>query len=311
MSSQAVAAPSRLARRLQAGRTVVTAEINPPRHADPTAMRAQARLLAGVVDAANVTDCTRAMVRLSATAAALLVREEGVEPIMEMTCRDRNRIALQSELLGLSALGLHNVLLLTGDDPSGGDHPDAKPVFDLNGTDLLAAANRLRRDGTLLSGRQVAHAPALFLGAAGDPGRDLKQPDRMTLAAKADAGADFVQTQPAFDVARFAQWVALAREQGLTERLAILAGVFVLDSARRAEFLKSSVPGIVLPDGIVERLAAAADPRAEGIRLAAEQAEALVAIPGVRGVHLMGIDAAEAVRAIVEGSSLAGHVAAG
>ena len=304
-------APSRLARRLRAGQVVVTAEINPPRHAGGDPVRAQARVLRGVVDAANVTDCTRAIVRMSATAAALLVREEGVEPIMEMTCRDRNRIALQSELLGLSALGLHNVLLLTGDDPSGGDHPDAKPVFDLNGTDLLAAADRLRREGTLLAGRQVAHPPVLFLGAAGDPARDLAQPDRMTLAAKAAAGADFVQTQPAFDVDRFAQWVALARDQGLHERLAILAGVFLLDSARRAEFLKTSVPGIVMPDAIPARLAAAADAPAEGVRLAIEQVEQLLAIEGVRGIHLMGIEATEGFAAVVQGSSLARHVAAG
>jgi 5,10-methylenetetrahydrofolate reductase len=303
--------PSRLARRLRAGRTVVTAEINPPRHAGAEPVRRQARTLRGVVDAANVTDCTRGTVRMSATAAALLVREEGVEPIMEMTCRDRNRIALQSELLGLSALGLYNVLLLSGDDPSGGDQPEAKAVFDMNGTELLALANRMRREGRLLGGdRQMHTPPLLYLGAAGDPARDLKQPDRMTLAAKAEAGGDFIQTQPAFDVDRFGQWVALAREQGLTERLNILAGVFVLDSAKRAEFLKESVPGIVMPDATIQRLTDAADPRAEGIRLAVEQAEALIAIDGVRGVHLMGIEATEAFRAVVEGSSLARHVAA-
>jgi 5,10-methylenetetrahydrofolate reductase len=304
-------APSRLARRLRARQVVVTAEINPPRHAGADAVRRQARTLCGMVDAANVTDCTRGIVRMSATAAALLVREEGVEPIMEMTCRDRNRIALQSELLGLSALGLYNVLLLSGDDPKGGDQPDAKPVFDMNGTELLAVANAMRRDRHLLgSDRQIAQPPLLYLGAAGDPERDLKQPDNMTLAAKAASGGDFIQTQPAFDVDRFGQWVALARDKGLTDRLNILAGVFVLDSARRAEFLKESVPGIVMPDATIQRLAAAADPQAEGIRLAIEQVEALLALDGVRGIHLMGIEATDAFRAVVEGSSLARHVAA-
>jgi methylenetetrahydrofolate reductase (NADPH) len=248
---------------------------------------------------------------MSATAAALLVREEGVEPIMEMTCRDRNRIALQSELLGLSALGLYNVLLLSGDDPKGGDQPEAKAVFDMNGTELLGVANRLRREGRLMdSDRVMNQPPALYLGAAGDPARDLKQPDNMTLAAKAAMGGDFIQTQPAFDVDRFGEWVALARAQGLTERLNILAGVFVLDSAKRAEFLKESVPGIVMPDRTIQRLADAADPKAEGIRLAIEQVEGLLALDGVRGVHLMGIEATEAFRAVVEGSSLAGRVAA-
>ncbi len=303
----ASAPPSRLARRLRAGRFVVTAEINPPRHAGAAAVRDQARLLRGLVDAVNLTDCTRGIVRMSSTAAALLVADEGIEPIVQMTCRDRNQIALQSELLGLSAIGLSNVLLLTGDDPTQGDHPDAKPVFALNGTALLAAAHRLRQ-GTLLSGRGIAHAPALFLGAAGDPERDLAQPDRMTLAEKAAAGVDFVQTQPVFDRDRFLEWLALVRDAGLG-RVAILAGVFFLDSARRAEFLRS-VPGVVLPDRTYERLAAADDQRAEGVRLACELVDWLVTVDGVRGVHLMGIDATAAMAEIVRRSTLARHVAA-
>ncbi len=299
---------SRLARRLQAGRTVVTAEINPPRSASAEAVRRQARDLSGVVDAANVTDCTRGTVRLSSTAGAILVRDEGVEPIVEMTCRDRNQIALQSELLGLSALGLHNVLLLTGDDPSQGDHPDAKAVFALNGTSLLAAANAMRQ-GMLLSGRKMANPPRLFLGAAGDPERDIANAADMPLAAKAQAGADFIQTQPVFDRERFARWMELVRGAGLHERLAILAGVFLLDSVRRAEFL-AAVPGVVMPADVPARLAAADDPQAEGIRLARELAEWLVTVEGVRGVHLMGLDATAGIRAVVEGSRLADAVAA-
>src|SRR5262245_33640025 len=191
---------------------------------------------------------------MSPTAAALLVREEGIEPIVQMTCRDRNRIALQSELLGLSALGLHNLLLLSGDDPTQGDHPDAKPVFDLNGTSLLAAAHHMRREGQLISGREISHPPYLVLGAAGDPEGDLAKPDRMTAVQKADAGADFMQTQPAFDAERFARWMEQVRAAGLHERMAILAGVFILDSARRANFLKAEVPGIVMPDETIARL---------------------------------------------------------
>jgi methylenetetrahydrofolate reductase (NADPH) len=299
---------SRLARRLRAGHTVVTAEINPPRSANAEAVRKQARDLRGVVDAANVTDCTRGTVRLSSTAGAILVRDEGIEPIVEMTCRDRNQIALQSELLGLSALGLHNVLLLTGDDPSQGDHPDAKAVFALNGTSLLAAANAMRQ-GMLLSGRQIPTPPSLFLGAAGDPERDVANAANMPLTAKVEAGADFIQTQPAFDRERFARWMELVRAAGLHERVAILAGVFLLDSVRRAEFL-SSVPGVVMPADIPARLAAADDPPAEGIRLARELAEWLVTVEGVRGVHLMGLDATAGIRAVVEGSRLADLVAA-
>jgi methylenetetrahydrofolate reductase (NADH) len=300
--------PSRLARRLRDGHVVLTAEVNPPRHAGGESVRAQARLLYGVVDAVNLTDCTRGIVRMSSMAAALLVREEGIEPIVQMTCRDRNQIALQSELLGLAAIGLHNVMLLTGDDPTQGDHPDAKPVFALNGTSLLAAAHGLR-EGHLLAGRALAHPPALFLGAAGDPERDLANPTQMPLAEKAAAGVDFIQTQPIFDRDRFLAWMDVVRAAGLHERVAILAGVFLVDSVRRAEFLRG-VPGVVLPDAIPARLAAAADPLAEGIQLARELGEWLVTVDGVRGVHLMGIDATASIRTVVEGSSLAAHVAA-
>lgn len=301
--------PSRLERRLMDRHFVVTAEVNPPRHADGEAVRAEARLLRGAVDAVNLTDCTRGIVRMSATAAALLVREEGVDAVVQITCRDRNQIALQSELLGLSALGLHNVMLLTGDDPAQGDHPSAKPVFDMTGTALLALANRMRAEGMLLTDRRIAHPPALFLGAAGDPERDLAQPDHMALAEKVDAGVDFIQTQPVFDLERFEEWMELVRANGLHTRTAILAGVFVLDSRRRAEFLRS-VPGVVMPDRIVERLGVVADERAEGLRVTIELVNELAEWEGVRGIHLMGIDASEAIRAVVEGSALANHVAA-
>jgi methylenetetrahydrofolate reductase (NADPH) len=273
-------------------------------------VRAEARLLRGLVDAINLTDCTRGIVRMSSVAAALLVREEGVEPIVQMTCRDRNRIALQSELLGLSALGLRNLLLLTGDDPTQGDHPDAKPVFDLNGTSLLAAADQMRREGRLLSGRPIREGPSLFLGAAADPERDLAQPEKMPFAEKAAAGADFVQTQAVFDLDRFARWMRLISAAGLHRQVAILAGVFLLDSGRRAHFLKTKVPGIVMPDATCDRMASAADERVEGVRVAIELVDELAGMDGVRGVHLMGIDATADLRAVVEGSGLARHVSA-
>jgi 5,10-methylenetetrahydrofolate reductase len=298
----------RLERRLRGGHFVVTAEVNPPRDANVESVRAEARLLAGAVDAVNLTDCTRGIVRMSSTAAATIVREEGIEPIVQMTCRDRNKIALQSELLGLSAMGMSNVMLLTGDDPTQGDHPNAKPVFELNGTSLLAAANQLR-SGTLLSGRALRCPPSLFLGAAGDPERDLAQdePQRLPIAEKIAAGVDFVQTQPVFDVARFARWLEVLREHGLLERLFVLAGVFYLDSAKRSEFLRK-VPGVVMPEPMVQRMAAASDEATEGLRIAVETVEQLMELPGVRGIHLMGIDASEAVRQVIDRSSLIGAV---
>jgi methylenetetrahydrofolate reductase (NADPH) len=222
-----------------------------------------------------------------------------------MTCRDRNKIALQSELLGLSALGISNVLLLTGDSPDEGDHPDAKPVFDLNGTALVQAADQLRA-GTLLSGRKLRHPPMLFLGAAGDPERDLAQTDpaRMPIAEKLAAGVDFIQTQPVFDVSRLAQWLGVLRDHGLLDRLFILAGVFFLDSARRAEFV-ANIPGVVMPESTLGRMRSATGQEAEGLRIAVELVDQLTALEGVRGVHLMGIDAATNLRRVVEDSSLA------
>ncbi len=300
---------SRLEQRLLAGHFVVTAEVNPPRDADAEAVRAEARTLRGMVDAVNLTDCTRGIVRMSSVAAALLVRDEGIEPIVQMTCRDRNKIALQSELLGLPSLGIHNVLLLTGDNPAEGDHPDTKPVFELNGTSLLAAAHQLR-SGNLLSGRKLATAPELFLGAAGDPERDLAQSDpaKMPFSEKAAAGVDFLQTQPVFDLKRFSQWLDVLREHGLLENHHVLAGIFFLDSAKRAEFL-AKIPGVVMPESIASRIGAATDERAEGVRIGIELVNQLMEIDGVRGVHMMGINASDSFREIVTGSRLAEAVA--
>jgi methylenetetrahydrofolate reductase (NADPH) len=312
---------SRLEARLRAGHRVVTAELSPPRHAGTEALRAAARALRGVVDAVNLTDGNRGIVRMSPIAAAVVVHAEGVEPVVQLTCRDRNRIALQADLLGLPALGLHNVMLLRGDDPTQGDHPDAKPVFDLDGTGLLAAADRLRREGRLLSGALVAEPPSLFLGAPGDPERDLAAAEAvgpwpagatpMALAAKVAAGADFVQTQPVFDPARFIRWVDLAGEAGLLDRVAVLAGVFVLDSTRRAEFLRDRVPGVVVPDAAVARLAGARDERAEGLALAVELVGKLLAVDGVRGVHLMGLGPVSDRCTVVAATGLSDELRAG
>lgn len=296
-----MAAVSGLARRLAEGHQVVTAEVNPPRHAGLDELAAEARRLAGVVDAVNLTDCSRALVRMGSTAAAVVVRDEGVEPVVQLTCRDRNRIALQSELLGLPALGLHNVLLLRGDDPSAGDHPDATPVFDLDGTGLLRAAAGLADEGRLLSGRVVEHGPALFVGAAGDPDRDL-QHGRLSLADKVAAGARFVQTQAVFDLERFATWMAQVRHAELHDAASILVGVFVVDTARRAEVLRDKV-GMVVPDEVVARLSGAPDPRSEGIAIAVELVDALLATAGVAGVHLYGLEDVEDRVAVVERSS--------
>lgn len=305
-------APSRLARRLRAGQVVVTAEINPPRHAGGEAVRRQARTLRGVVDAANVTDCTRGIVRMSATAAALLVREEGVEPIMEMTCRDRNRIALQAEVLGAGALGIPNLLCLTGDHQRFGDQPEAKGVFDLDSVQLLWLVRTLKL-GTLLNGRPLQGAPRLFVGCVENPVAEPVEYRAARLRKKAAAGAQFCQTQLIYDVAAFARFMADVRRLDLHRRLFILAGVGPIRSARALRFMREHVPGLVIPEAVARRIERAAPARQdeEGIRLCVEIIEQVRAIEGVAGVHIMAPEWEEAVPEIVARAGLQPRVALG
>ena len=286
-----------LASLLHQGEFVVTAELNPPKSAAASVVKRRADLLKGIVDAVNLTDSNRGNVAMAAIPAAVLVREAGVEPIVQVTGRDRNRIALQADLLGAAALGLPNFLFMTGDDPKQGNHPDAVHVKDLDGTELVRAAASLR-DGKLLNGDEVKQPPRYFIGATASPA-DPKDVDR-TLE-KIAAGAQFLQTQPVFDPAPFSQWLTEIRKR---ERdVAILAGVLVLRSAEQAERL-AKVPGITLPDAIRTRLRDAADGEAEGIAIAIETVRALRALPGVNGIHLYAIEWPEAIPLVVRGAGL-------
>jgi len=286
-----------LASLLHQGEFVVTAELNPPKSAAASVVKRRADLLKGVVDAVNLTDSNRGNVAMAAIPAAVLVRDAGVEPIVQVTGRDRNRIALQADLLGAAALGLPNFLFMTGDDPKQGNHPDAVHVKDLDGTELVRAAASLR-DGKLLNGDEVKQPPRYFIGATASPA-DPKDVDR-TLE-KIAAGAQFLQTQPVFDPAPFSQWLTEIRKR---ERdVAILAGVLVLRSAEQAERL-AKVPGITLPDAIRTRLRDAADGEAEGIAIAIETVRALRALPGVNGIHLYAIEWPEAIPLVVRGAGL-------
>ena len=286
-----------LASLLGQGEFVVTAELNPPKSAAASVVKRRADLLKGVVDAVNVTDSNRANVAMSAIPAAVLVRDAGVEPIVQVTGRDRNRIALQADLLGAAALGLPNFLFMTGDDPKQGNHPDAVHVKDLDGIALVRAAASLR-DGKLLNGDEVKQPPHYFIGATASPA-DPKDLER-TLE-KIAAGAQFLQTQPVFDPAPFSQWLTEIRKR---ERdVAILAGVLVLRSAEQAERL-AKVPGITLPDAIRTRLRDAADSEAEGVTIAIETVRALRALPGVNGIHLYAIEWPEAIPLVVRGAGL-------
>jgi methylenetetrahydrofolate reductase (NADPH) len=277
--------PGRLAEALRTGRFAVTAEIGPPRGADVTAIRESAALLRDWVDAANVTDNQGAQVRVSSLAGSVVALSEGLEPVMQMTCRDRNRIALQSDLLSAGALGVPNLLLMTGDRPERGDHADATPVFDLSSRTLMTTARTLRDEGMLLSGRAVDPPPRFLLGAV-DTGSGV--PDR--LAQKIDDGAEFVQTQFVFDVAQFAGWMRQVSDRGLDTRCGILAGVGPIRSLRALEFM-AGIPGVVIPPEFERRLRGVPADRvaAEGMAACAETVAALREVPGVAGVHVMAV----------------------
>lgn len=286
-----------LASLLQQGEFVLTAELNPPKSAAASVVRRRAGVLKGVVDAVNVTDSNRANVAMAAIPAAVLVRETGVEPIVQVTGRDRNRIAIQADLLGAAALGLPNFLFMSGDDPKQGNHPDAVNVQDLSGTELVRAAASLR-DGRLLNGDELKQPPRYFIGATASPGapNDIER----TLE-KIAAGTQFLQTQPVFDIAPFSQWLAELRRRA-TE-VAVLVGVLVLRSAEQADRL-AKVPGFVLPEAVRTRMRQAADGEAEGIAIAIETVRALRALPGVNGVHLYAIEWPEAIPQVVRGAGL-------
>ncbi|GEL20028.1 methylenetetrahydrofolate reductase [Pseudonocardia asaccharolytica] len=283
-------------------RFAVTAEIGPPRGADPAAVAEKAALLRGWVDAANVTDNQGAHVRMASLAGSLLAARAGVAPVMQLTCRDRNRIALQSDLLAAGALGIPHVLLLTGDHPCFGDHPDAAPVFDLDSVQLVWAARTLRDEGRLLSGRTVAPRPEFLIGAVENPFAPPVRFRAARLGKKIAAGAEFAQTQFVFDVPGFDRFMAAVRDRGLDGRCAVLAGVGPIRSLAALEFVRTKVPGVYVPDEVVRRLRGVPRDRvaAEGVRLCVETIEALRAIPGVAGVHVMAFGYERGVPEILE-----------
>jgi len=281
------APPGELARALASGAFVLTAELSPPVSTDPAAFVAAAAPLRGLATAVNVTDGAAAKAHLSSLAAAHFLVRAGLEPILQMTCRDRNRIALQGDLLGAVALGIRNVLVLRGDDPSAGDQPEAKPVFDVGTTTVLAMAHRMRTERRLPSGAAIDGPVPLLLGAAEtpvDPGPGWR-PDG--LIAKADAGADFVQTQFCMDIGVVRRYAARLVALGLAQRVPILIGVAPIPSARSARWMREQLFGTLIPDGIVARLERAADPKREGRAICVELIRELAEIPGIAGAHVM------------------------
>ncbi len=295
--------PGGLESLLAAGHFVVTAELTPPLAADAGALLDRAAPLKGLADAVNVTDAAGARTAMSSLAAAAVLVQAGVEPVLQMTCRDRNRIALAGDLIGAGTLGIPNILVLHGDDPKGGDQPEAKPVYDLDSRRLIALARQLREAGTLPSGRSVASPPRLFIGGADtplDPPPDWR-PDG--LAAKAEAGAHFIQTQFCFDLEVARRYMARLEDAGLTQRLKMLLGVGPIASARSARWMDENLHGVSVPAGIIERLERAADPAAEGRKLCVELIQGLSEIAGVAGVHIMAPQQKPAaIAAVIEDS---------
>jgi methylenetetrahydrofolate reductase (NADPH) len=298
---------SNIERLLEKGEFVVTSECGPPRGADAEAVRRKGSLLKDMVDGVNVTDNQTSVVRMSSLSSSVILKEMGFDPIWQMVCRDRNRIAIQSDILGAAALGINNLLCLSGDHQSFGDNPKAKNVYDIDSIQLIHTVKTLRDESRFLGGDEVKGAPKLFIGAAENPFADPFEIRAMRLGKKVKAGADFIQTQVIYNVEKFAKWMEMVRERGLHEQVAILAGVTPLKSAGMAKYMKKNVPGMDVPDSLIERISAIPKEKQaeEGIKICVEMIKQLKEIEGVRGVHIMAIEWEEKVAEIVKAAGLA------
>jgi len=325
-SSNGYLAGSNLEKVLKAGHFAVTGELGPPQSADAEEIRHKVKLLKGTCDAVNITDNQTAIVRMSSIGAGVLVLQEGMEPIIQMTCRDRNRLAIQSDLLGAYALGMRNLLALTGDHQRFGNHPTAKNVFDLDSVQLLDMVASMRDEKVFQCGDPLkGQEPRFFVGAAAAPFADPIDFRPYRLAKKVQAGANFIQTQLVYDIPAFKKFMDKVRELGLHEKVYILAGLGPLKSPGMARYMKNNVPGILVPDEIINRMTAAGKPwagipkteltkedklarskawREEGIKICIDLIQQVREIEGVAGVHIMAIEWEEAVRPIAEGAGL-------
>jgi len=302
---------SNLERVLARGAFAVTAELGPPKSADIEVVRKKAEHLRGCADAVNITDNQTAIVRMSSIAAGCLALREGLEPVIQITCRDRNRIAIQSDVLGAYALGLRNVLALTGDHQVYGNHPTSRNVFDMDSIQLAQMLKTMRDDEKFACGDEIRNskkapvvAPKIYIGAAANPFGDPFAFRVTRLAKKVNAGVDFIQTQCIYDMDRFETWMQQVRKRGLDKRVKILAGVTPLKSLGMARYMRDNVAGLTVPDSYIQRMAKAEDGAAEGIAICVEQIRRLRQIEGVAGIHLMAIEWERRVREIVDMAGL-------
>jgi len=289
---------------LESGRFAVTAEAGPPRGAVPSVIQRKGELLKPVCDALNVTDNQTAIVRMSSVSGCVLLKQLGVDPVMQMVCRDRNRIAIQSDVLGAVALGIGNILCLSGDYQSFGDHPTAKGVFDLDSIQLIQVLKQMRDENKFLSGEKVSGEVPLFIGAAENPFADPFEYRVLRLAMKVKAGADFIQTQAVFDVGKFTKWMQMVTDRGLDKEAHILAGVIPVKTVGMARYMRDNVPGVSVPDEIITRMQDAKDVREEGLKISLEIIEQIKDIPGVHGIHIMAVGWEDIVPTVVERAGL-------
>ena len=297
---------SRLEKVLEKGAFAVTSECGPPRGADPDVIREKGKLLKGVVDAANITDCQTSVVRMSSLSSCLILKEMGFDPILQMVTRDRNRIAIQSDILGAAALGINNMLCLSGDHQRFGDHPQAKNVYDIDSIQLIMTVKKMRDEGKFLNDEELTKPPKLFIGAAANPFADPFEIRALRLAKKVAAGVEFIQSQCIFNLDRFEEWMRQVVDMGLHERVAILAGVTPLKSVGMGKYMKNLVPGMDVPDDVIERLKGAGKEKQadEGIKICIESIQRLKEMQGVRGVHIMAIEWEDKVKEIAKGAGL-------
>ena len=293
------------------GLFAITGELGPPKSTDSEVIHKKAGFLKGHVDAVNITDNQTAIVRMSSIAAGVLALAEGLEPVMQITCRDRNRIAIQSDVLGAYALGLRNILCLTGDHQIFGNHPTSKNVFDMDSIQLVSMLKGMRDNKIFACGEEIRNGkkapiaePKIFIGAAANPFGDPFDYRAIRLAKKAAAGADFIQTQCIYDMERFKEWMKRIRNRGLHEKVKIMAGITPLKSLGMAKYMATGVAGITVPEAFLRRLAGADDPAEEGIRICVEQIEQLRQEPGIAGIHLMAIEWERRVPEILERAGL-------
>jgi methylenetetrahydrofolate reductase (NADPH) len=302
---------SNLEKVLQRGEFSVTAELGPPKSTDFDLIKKKVEQLTGWVDAVNITDNQTAIVRVSSIAVGKLIIDMGLEPIIQTTCRDRNRLAIQSDILGAYLLGIRNILCLTGDHQCFGNHPTSKHVFDLDSLQLIQMVKNMRDEKVFACGEEIKNSkkaqvkePRMFIGGAANPFADPFEFRVIRLEKKVNAGVDFIQTQCIYDMERFSEWMEQVRSKELHKKCKILAGVTPLKSAGMAKYMRDKVAGVTVPNCYIERMAKAEDPKAEGINICVEQIQQLRKVEGVAGVHIMAIEWEEKVSEIVEKAGL-------